>query len=113
MRVAWSSSMTRTPAGASHRMMAVGDHEHIGGGRDGSEQCGAQPSGQPGSQEVPRGSRKVEGMSRHVAPPQSRCKLVVECNADQETTKKPKPVSPDFLRIGEKEREPRAPVVMN
>src|SRR3546814_11021980 len=35
-------------------------------------------------------------MSRHVAPPRSRCRLVVERNADQGTTKKPKPVSPDF-----------------
>src|SRR3546814_9967365 len=30
------------------------------------------------------------------SPPRSRCRLVVERNADQGTTKKPKPVSPDF-----------------
>ena len=95
-----------------HRMMAVGDDEYIGGRRDGTKQRGAQSSGQPGGQGAPRDGRKVEGMSRHVAPPRSRCRLVVERNADQGTTKKPKPVSPDFLRTGEKKREPMAPVVM-
>src|SRR3546814_3363123 len=68
----------------------------IGGRRDGTEQRGAQSSGQPRGQGAPRSGRKVEGMSRHVAPPRSRCRLVVESNADQGTTKKPKTVSPDF-----------------
>src|SRR3546814_14974227 len=77
-------------------MTAVDDDEHIGGRRDGTEQRGAQSSGQPRGQGAPRSGRKVEGMSRHVAPPRSRCRLVVERNADQGTTKKPKPVSPDF-----------------
>src|SRR3546814_16760568 len=68
----------------------------IGGRRDGTEQRGAQSSGQPRGQGAPRSGRKVEGMSRHVAPPRSRCRLIVERNADQGTTKKPKPVSPEF-----------------
>jgi hypothetical protein len=42
-------------------------------------------------------------MNRHGAPPRSRCRLAVERNADQGTTRKPKPVSPDFLRKNEKE----------
>ena len=42
-------------------------------------------------------------MNRHGAPPRSRCRLVVERNAHQGTTRKPKPLSPDFLRKNEKE----------
>ena len=84
-------------------MMAVGDDEHIGGGRDGAKQHGAQSGGQSGRQGTPRGSRKVGGMNRHGAPPRSRCRLVVERNPHQATTQKPKPLSPDFLRKNQKE----------
>src|SRR3546814_21118755 len=47
-----------------HRMTAVDDDEHIGGRRDGTEQRGAQSSGQPRGQWAPPSGRKGEGMRR-------------------------------------------------